>query len=54
MKYYSEKVEFCGRDQKSLTKVTKHLMGENKETVLPAHSSDQVLAQSFSDFFNLK
>jgi len=54
VKYYSAKVDSCGRDQKSLTQVTKHLVGETKETVLPAHSSDQVLAQSFSDFFEYK
>ena len=49
--YYTEKVESCGRDQKTLTKVTRHLMGESSEVVLPSGKSSKVLAQEFSDFF---
>ena len=41
----------CGRDQKSLSKITKHLLGENNDVSRPSKSSSQDLAQNFSDFF---
>ncbi len=51
VKFYSEKIESCGRDQKTLFKVTKNLLGRNEEAVLPTSSSSKELAQNFSDFF---
>ena len=51
VKFYSEKIESCGRDQKTLFKVTKNLLGRNEEAVLPTSSSSKELAQTFSDFF---
>ena len=51
LSYYSDKVESCGRDQKSLFKVTKHLLGDSNETRLPSSQSPKALAQTFSDFF---
>ena len=41
----------CERDQKTLFKVTKKLLGKNEEVVLPTSSSSEELAQNFSDFF---
>jgi hypothetical protein len=49
--YYAEKIQSCGRDQKSMLKVTKHLLGETNEVLLPSHSSAKDLAQEFSDYF---
>ena len=49
--FYSDKVESCGRDQKSLFKVTKNLLGKQEEIILPASPSAKELAQDFSDFF---
>jgi hypothetical protein len=53
-KFYSEKIESCGRDQKTLFKVTKNLLGRNEEAVLPTSFSSKELAQNFSDFFTDK
>jgi len=36
VKYCTEKVESCGRDMKNLIKVTRHLMGETTDVVLPS------------------
>ena len=49
-RFYSEKIESCGRDQKTLFKITKNLMGKSAEPVLPS-SSPEELAQNFSNFF---
>ncbi|XP_060553020.1 uncharacterized protein LOC132714233 [Ruditapes philippinarum] len=49
--FYAEKIESCGRDQKTLFKVTKNLLGRTDEVVLPVASSSADLAQEFSDFF---
>ena len=54
VKFYSEKIESCGRDQKTLFKGTKNLLGRNEEAVLPTSSSTKELAQNFSDFFTDK
>jgi len=51
VKYYTERVESCGRDMKTLVKVTRHLMGETTDVVLPSGKSANVRAQYFSDFF---
>ena len=44
-------MEACGRDQKSLFKITKHLLGKANEVLLPSKKSPKELAQVFSDFF---
>ena len=49
--YYSDKVSSCGKDQKSLHKVTKHLLQGSSETILPSGKSPNELTQDFSDFF---
>ena len=49
--YYSDKVSSCGRDQKSLHKITKHLLQVSSETILPSGKASNELAQGFSDFF---
>jgi hypothetical protein len=36
---------------KNLTKVTRHLMGENTDVVLPSGKPANVLAHDFSDFY---
>ena len=46
-----KKIESCGRDQKTLFKVTKSLLGKNADAVLPTSSSSEELSQRFSDFF---
>ena len=51
VKFYFEKIEACERDQKTLFKVTKKLLGKNEEVVLPTSSSSEELAQNFSYFF---
>ena len=52
--YYSDKVSSCGKDQKSLHKVTKHLFQCSSETILPSGQSQNELAQDFNDFFIAK
>jgi hypothetical protein len=44
-------LEFPGRDQKTLFKVTKNLLGRNEEALQPTSSFSKELAQNFSDFF---
>ncbi len=49
--YYSQKVLECGRDQKEVFKITKHLMGGQNTTIYPQHDSAQDLAEKFNSFF---
>ena len=49
--YYSEKLEACGRDQKSLFKVTNTLLGKANVAALPSDRPSGKIAQDFSDFF---
>ncbi|XP_052791708.1 uncharacterized protein LOC128225851 [Mya arenaria] len=49
--YFSEKVKSSERDQKSLFKLTKHLLNGPSEIALPPGKKPEVLAQEFSDFF---
>ena len=51
IEYYSHKVESCGHDQKNLFKITKNLLGDTNEVILPTNKSSKKLAQDFSDFF---
>ena len=50
--YYSDKIAECGNSQKCLFRITKNLMGHKGEIILPSCSSDEYLANKFSDFFN--
>ena len=52
--YYEYKILKCGRDQKSIYKVTNHLLGKSKSSLLPQHGSTSELAEQFNDFFNNK
>lgn len=52
--YYSEKVKSSGKDQKSLFKITKHLLNGPSEIALPSGKNPEALAQEFSDFFIAK
>ena len=49
--HYTDKIQSCGRDQKSIYKVTNQLLGKKNEVILPSHSSSNELAQDFSEFF---
>jgi hypothetical protein len=51
VEYYTSKIEACGRDHKSLSKITKNLLGDTNEVILPSYSSPKQLANQFSDFF---
>jgi len=46
--YYSDKIAECGN---RLFRITKNLMGYKGEIILPSCSSDEHLANKFSDFF---
>lgn len=49
--YYSRKITDCGTDHKKLFRLTKNLMGQKGEIVLPSCPSDTTLANRFSEFF---
>jgi len=49
--FYSDKVTSCGRDQKSMHKITKHLLDGPSEIALPSGKASDELAQDFNDFF---
>ena len=51
IEYHSNKVESCGHDQKNLFKITKNLLGDTDEGILPNNKSSKKLAQGFSDVF---
>ena len=48
---YSDKVSYCGNDQKSLHKITKHLLQGSTEASLPSGKSSNERRQGFGDFF---
>jgi len=50
--FYSDKVTSCGRDQKSMHKITKHLLDGPSEIALPSGKASDELAQDFNDFFH--
>jgi len=52
--YFSDKITECGNSKKCLFKLTKYLMGRKGEIILPICSSDEHLANKFSDFFMRK
>ena len=53
-KFYRDKIDDCGNDQKRLFRITEELMHTAKETVLPTHTSPEDLADQFADFFDEK
>ena len=50
-KYYSNEILEIGSDQKQLHKLTKSLMGNKSDTVLPAHQNEYALSNQFGEFF---
>ena len=52
--FYSSKIRDCGKDQKSLHKLSSCLLGRNKKVILPKHTSDEALANRFNSFFLTK
>ena len=51
VQYYANEIQSSQGDQKQLFNITKMLVGESKEVILPTSESPKNLAQSFSDFF---
>ena len=49
--YYSQKISDCGRDQKAIFTISKQLLGKEKSSVLPDHTSPIDLANDFNTFF---
>lgn len=49
--YYSDKIAECGTDHKQLFRLTKNLMGQNGDTILPSCSSEKILSNNFSNYF---
>ena len=49
--YLSEKFESCGRDQKTMFKITKTLLDGPRKVSLPTGKTAQELSQECSDFF---
>ena len=52
--YYGGLVKSCGNDQKKLYAVFNNVMGKNRVSPLPVHSSEVQLATEFADFFRTK
>jgi hypothetical protein len=50
-KYYHEKIAGCNKDQKALFKLTKLLINKGKDRSLPTFTSEEILANSFADYF---
>ncbi|CAG2249207.1 unnamed protein product [Mytilus edulis] len=49
--HYSTKVEEAEHDQKQLFRLSKRIMGEKQETILPSHKDEKDLANKFCQFF---
>jgi hypothetical protein len=52
--FYTTKIMECSKDQKQIFKLTKSLMGEKGEVILPTHTSAKDLANNFGEFFTSK
>ena len=52
--YYSNRVEECHNDQKSLFKITDTLLVNQHQSKLPASDDDVLLANNFNNFFHDK
>ncbi|CAC5424857.1 unnamed protein product [Mytilus coruscus] len=49
--HYSTKVEEAEHDQKQLFRLSKRIMGEKQETILPSHKDEKDLVNKFCQFF---
>eukprot|EP00918_Siedleckia_nematoides_P057663 GHVU01125704.1.p1 GENE.GHVU01125704.1~~GHVU01125704.1.p1 ORF type:complete len:123 (+),score=5.20 GHVU01125704.1:115-483(+) len=49
--YYLAKITDCGRDQKGIYRITKHLLGTGTTITLPQHTSASELAERFREYF---
>ncbi|CAC5422780.1 unnamed protein product [Mytilus coruscus] len=49
--HFSTKGEEAEHDQKQLFRLSKHIMGEKQETILPSHKDEKDLANKFCQFF---
>ena len=52
--YYSDKIIECGRDQKGIYKVAKHLLGDKGCPSVPSTAPPSELTEMFSNFFTEK
>ena len=52
--YYSNQVEECHNDQKSLFKITDTLLVNRHQSKLPTYDDETLLANDFSNFFHAK
>jgi exonuclease III len=52
--YYLGKIVECGRDQKGIYRIAKHLLGEKMSSILPDHLVAEDLANRFQDYFTEK
>ena len=52
--YYADRIAQCGRDTKAVFRISDRLLGRSKEISLPERTSDEDLANAFSDFFSNK
>ena len=54
MEHYSNKVEMCKNDPKSLFQLTNSLLVNQQQKKLPDSDDDQILSNQFNDFFHNK
>ena len=52
MEHYSNKVEICKNDPKSLFQLTNSLLVNQQQKKLPDSDDDQTLSNQFNDFFH--
>ncbi|XP_064622629.1 uncharacterized protein LOC135484864 [Lineus longissimus] len=52
--HYLAKITECGRDQKQIYKISRHLLGDTGSSPLPQSESPKELAESFTKFFTDK
>jgi hypothetical protein len=53
-RYYSNKITECDGDQKTLFVLTRKLMGDTGNTILPTHACPLELADKFANYFDTK
>lgn len=52
--YFSTKIEEAELDQKQLFRLSKSIMGDKHEIILPTHNDEKDLANKFCEFFETK
>ena len=52
--YFIEQIMECGRDQKKLYSLTRKLLGNTGNSILPSHISPSDLGEKFSQYFHSK